>query len=250
MDKFKVKNIIDKIKKDHIAPESRFQLRWKSYVFWLTWGIVMLFGAFSFSLLIFNILDVRPEYFHYLGIGRFMKIMFLTAPYLWLSVSIIAFVSGFIAIRKTHHGYRYNILFITSMSVMIIALLGVVMHMAKFNDHMMDGPIPHGLAFPARERWHNPEEGLLGGQVVNISDSDIVLLSFENTEWHIQLQEDTRIYLPRDLEKGMMIEVVGEKKDDSVFSAKFIRPFPERFRKMQNLRNAIDDEKIVPHISE
>ncbi|MFA5985869.1 MAG: hypothetical protein WC819_00795 [Parcubacteria group bacterium] len=232
MKKDSIKNIINTIKNDHITPKTIFAIRWKSYAFWFVWACIMIIGAISFSLMIVNVLDVRPEFFHHLGIGRYMRVLFVTAPYLWLFLVLVATVSGFAVLRKTHRGYRHSVLFFTSISVLAIMFLGAVVHMAKMNDRIgkgiADGGMPRGMIFPAEGRLQRPDHGLLGGRVATVAEDHLVITGFRGEQWTILYDENTQIDLPFTIAEGVMIEIVGEKIDEGNFRAKFIRPLPER----------------------
>ena len=265
MQKDSIKNIMETIKKDHITPKTIFQIRWKSYIFWFVWGCIMILGAISFSLMILNVLDVRPEFFHHLGIGRYVRVLFVTAPYLWIALALIAAITGYIAIRKTRHGYRYNILFISSISVLVIMLLGAVVHMFRFNDHigkgMANGGVPRNMIFPAEGRLGRPEDGMIGGRVVEVMEDHLIIAHPHGDQWTIMFDDQTQIDLPYAISEGAMIEVVGELSGGNVFYAKFIRPLPERmprafvdeknmkrdrYEEKNKKRDAITNEKIMP----
>ncbi|MDQ1283731.1 MAG: hypothetical protein QG620_79 [Patescibacteria group bacterium] len=225
------KKIIDKIKVEHVVPESRWKLGWKSYAFWAIWGGTLFLGALFFSFIILNLLDIRPEIFHHLRLGRFAFILVATAPYLWISLSILALVSGFMAIRRTKRGYRYSVLFATSLGVLTISVLGIALHISKVNERM-GGGIFHGapdrrhLAFPIEKRWSRPEEKMLGGEIVELKSEYFMLINFEDETWEVRYFPDTEIRVGGQLEAGMKVGIIGEKIDERKFEAEFIRSFP------------------------
>jgi len=225
------KKIIDRIKEEHVVPESKFRLHWKSYLFWLVWGSTLLLGALFFSFIIFNFLDVRPEIFHHLRLGRFMFVLIMTAPYLWISLSILALVSGFLAIRRTKRGYRYSILFATALGVLIISILGITLHMSKVNEKMGMGifremPGPRGLAFPIEKRWSRPNERMLGGEILELKPDYFMLINFEDETWEVRYAPETEIKVRGQLEEGMRVGIIGEKIEKRKFKAEFIHSLP------------------------
>lgn len=232
------KDIVAKIKHEKITPLTHVRLRWKSILFWIVWGLLMIIGAIGFSLIIINILDIRPAFFHYMGIGRYVRALVVTAPYMGLGLAMIALISGFLAIRKTRHGYRYSILFITSMSVLLIILIGFVVHITRVNDRigagMMEGGIPRHMVYPLEERWRNPDQGMIGGRVVTMAENEFVIEGLRGDRWVI-MHDDATTFAPFfDVTVGAMIEVVGQKKDGNVFYAKFVGPFHRRMRQMRD----------------
>ena len=228
------KKIIEKIKEEHIVPESRFKLNWRNYAFWFVWSATMILGALFFSLIILNFLDIHLSIFRHFGLGRIFFVLMVTAPFLWIGLSVLALVSGFLAIRKTKRGYRYSMLFATSMSVLIISILGVMLHFAKINDRLGRGivmgmPGHRGLAFPVEERWSRPEDNMLGGEVTQVQSDYIMIISFQDEDWMVYYSPETEIKVSQGkLETGMNVGVIGEKIGDKKFKAKFIHSFPER----------------------
>ena len=233
MDVNYAQKIIDKIKTEHIQPESRALVILKRVVFWSLWILMMLSGALFFSFIVLNLLDLGPEVFRYVGARRFLGIMLTSAPYLWIALLAIAFVAGYFAMKKTKHGYRYSILFVTSMCVFIVSLLGFAFHLWKINDffgnRIINGPMPRGAIFPMHERWHRAGEGMLGGEISEIGADRFMLVGFNGEIWKISYTKDTKLHVPEaKLTTGMRVEVFGKKTGESEFSAEVIKLFPQR----------------------
>lgn len=224
------KKIIDRIRAEQVVPESRFKLHWKSYLFWLIWGGTLVLGALFFSLIVFNLLDIRPEIFHHLRLGKFLFVLLITAPYLWIGLALLALVSGFLALRKTKRGYRYSVLFATSIGVLIISIAGMVFHMAKFNERMGRGVfrgMPHKLVFPMEERWSRPNERMLGGEIVELKSDYFMLINFEDETWEVRYAPETEIRVRGELETGLRVGIIGERIGEKKFKAEFIHSLPE-----------------------
>jgi len=225
--------IIDKIKTEHIKPESRALVILKRVVFWSLWILMMLLGALFFSFVVLNLLDLGPEVFRYVGAQRFLGIMLVSAPYLWIALLTIAFGAGYFAMKKTKHGYRYSILFVTSMCVLIVSLLGFAFHLWKINDFLgnrfANGSVPHRAIFPMHERWHHPGKGMLGGEISEIGADRFMLVGFNGEIWKISYTKDTKLHVPEaKLTTGMRVEVFGKKTGELEFSSEMVRPFPKR----------------------
>lgn len=231
------KNVIDKIKEEHIVPESRLKLSWKSYLFWIIWITMLILGALFFSLITLNFLDVDPRIFHYFGLGRLIFILMRTAPFLWISFSLLALVFGLLAFRKTKRGYRYSLLFATSIGVLIVSILGISFHLAKLNDRISQNisrglPGQRRLMFPMEERWSEPENKMLGGVVIRTERQNFILVSFGNETWKVFYDPQTEIRVRRnEIIPGMKVGVIGKQIGDSQFEAEFIHDFSgRRFR--------------------
>ena len=214
-----------------MVPESRWKLNWKSYLFWLAWGGTLFLGALFFSFIIFNFLDIRPEIFHHLRLGRFIFLLAMTAPYLWIGLSVLALVSGFLAIRRTKRGYRYSVLFATSLGVLIISILGITLHMSRINEGVRGSvfrgiPGQRNLAFPIEKRWSRPDGRMLGGEISELQPDYFMLINFEDEIWEVRYFPDTEMKIDKPLEEGMKVGVIGEKVGDRKFRAEFIHSFP------------------------
>ncbi len=234
MEKIPAKNIVDKIKNEKIMPQSHMRVHWKNYLFWSAWVLIMLFGAISFSLLIPNLLDVRPEFLFRLGIGQYVRILMMTAPYLWLILLVIAFGTGYLAMRRTRKGYRLSIIFISSVIVLIIALLGTVLHLSKFNQHVEKRMLRNAhfsdVTFPAHNRWSRPRDGMMAGEVVDVSTDQIMIVNLNDEEWIVTYDHKTKFDFLEELHSGMFAEFIGKKTGEQSFYAEFVRPLPSHLK--------------------
>lgn len=226
------KDIVAKIKERHILPESKWKMHWKSYVFWILMCCMIIIGALFMSLAIFNISDIDPRFFQSVGLRKVMMILFITAPYLWILLSFLALVFGVMAFRKTTRGYRQSTIFIASLVVLVVSILGVTSHMLRI-DHRMGGLIsrhtpPHlrDFASPREGRWQRPGDGLIGGEVIGLGTQEFTLKSFDNQEWRILYDRKN----DRDdfdaIVVGEKVSVIGEKIGDFSMRAFSIRIFP------------------------
>jgi hypothetical protein len=225
------KIIVEKIKEAHIIPESRLKLQWKSYLFWIIMACFIIFGALSLSMAIFNIIDIDPRFLKYLGLQRLIMILFITAPYLWIALSLSALIFGILAFRKTAKGYRRSTLFITSLVVLIISILGILSHILKINNRM-DGVLskkaPNFRDFtdPRGARWQRPGDGLIGGEITNIGTDNFDLKSFDDQDWKIFYDQKTERVDDVQITKGEKVGVIGKKTGEFLMHAFSIRQFP------------------------
>ena len=231
MERSPAQKIVDKIRKEKIVPESRILLNWKSYLFWLIWLFTLVLGALFVSFVILNLLDIHPDVLHQLGLGKIFFIFFKTAPYLWIILVILTMVSGFLAIRRTRRGYRYNIIFITSVGVLVISIFGVIIHVAKINRHLGDRmfsenrSMTRNMAFPIEGRWQSPEDGMLGGEVIDVDEKIFNLRGFNDEIWEVYYSNNTEFKI-KEIEKGIMVAVIGEKMGKNKFRAFVVLPPP------------------------
>ncbi|MGW8185525.1 MAG: hypothetical protein ACWGHO_05465 [Candidatus Moraniibacteriota bacterium] len=238
MEKNPAQKIIEKIKQENIVPESKFFLNWKNYIFWFVWILTLFLGAIFFSFIILNLLDIHPAVVRQLGLGRLFFILVRTAPYLWILLAVLAGVSGFLAIRKTKRGYRYSVLFVTSLGVLAISMLGAALHIAKINKHLGErmlggGQVTRNMTFPSERRWQAPKEGMLGGKIIKIKKEAFDLRGLDDEVWEVYYTSETKFRVER-IEENMMVAVIGEGIGKNKFKAFLILPPP--FDRMPPIR--------------
>jgi hypothetical protein len=226
------KDVVSKIKEDRIVPEPRFRSEWKSHAFWLLMGLMVLVGALSLSLAIFNVSDLDPRLAARLGLWRFVVVLTATAPYLWIALSFLALALGVRAFRNTSRGYRASALFVTSLVVLAISVLGVAGHALKLDRHMGGmlsrnaPPRLGGLFSPGEGRWLRPGDGLIGGEVTDVRAYEFMLKSFDGEEWKIAYGDDTERRGPGEVAVGSRVGVVGERVGEREIRALSIKVFP------------------------
>ncbi len=225
------KKIVEEIKREHIVPESRWKLRFRSYIFWAVMALMLVFGALFFSLLFLNFSDMDRDVFGSLGIFNFVRLIMLTAPYFWLILVLLAFIFGVLAFKKTAKGYRYSMLFATSLVVLIISIAGVLVHFSKINERFekeIGKRFPHfeEMNGPRENRWVRPEDGLLAGEIDEVYGDNFMLVSFDGELWKVYFSKDTKMGRGLILEKGLTVGVVGEKTGNKELRAFVVKLFP------------------------
>lgn len=226
-------DIVAKIKTGHIIPESKFKLQWRSYAFWIVMGCMIFVGALSLSLIIFNVADIDPRFFRSFELQKIIRITFVTAPFLWIALSLLALIFGVLSFRQTTRGYRHSTLFVTSLVVLIISIFGFVGHLFRF-DSRMGGFISHNtpphmrdMTHPREGRWLRPGDGLIGGKITGVGMQEFTLQSFDDTSWYITYdatldQDDVNV-----LVAGKRVGVMGEKTGEASLRAISVRELPD-----------------------
>jgi hypothetical protein len=183
--------------------------------------------------MVFNLMDFDPRFLHSMQLHKFFRVLFLTAPYLWIGLSLTALVFGVLAFRQTARGYRQSLLFITSLVVLMVSVLGVVGHFMKINKGMsvmIQRSIPaefRELAGSREGRWIRPGDGLIGGEVLSVGAQEFSLRTFRDEEWRIMLDANTQRNDVEEIIIGDRIGVIGEKTGNLLMQAVLLRKFPE-----------------------
>ena len=224
------KYIVEKIKERHIIPESKFKLQWKSYLFWVLMIIMIFIGALSLSLVIFNVSDIDPRFLQYMELRKFIMLLMITAPYLWIILFAAALYFGIRAFRSTTKGYRHSTLFITSLVVLSISILGFFSHFLEIDNQMhgmfsKNAPNFKGLTEPREGRWLRPGDGLIGGEIISLGTNEFSIKSFDGKEWKIIYDEKTEKNDLDEIIMGEKVGVMGKKNDDFSMNAFSIRTF-------------------------
>jgi hypothetical protein len=226
-------DIVGKIKTGHIIPESKFKLQWKSYAFWCVMSCMIFMGALSLSLIIFNVADIDPRFFRSFELQKIIRITFITAPYLWIALSLLALTFGVLSFQQTTRGYRHSTLFVTSLVVLIISIFGFIGHLFRF-DSRMGGFISHNtpshmrdVMHPREGRWLRPGDGLIGGEITSLGTQEFTLQSFDDISWKIVYDTDLDADDTDTLKVGEKVGVMGEKTGDATLHARSVRKFPD-----------------------
>jgi len=226
------KTIVEKIKKAHIIPESKLKLQWKSYLFWIIMLFLIILGALSLSMVILNLIDINPGFLKYLGLQKFIMIFFITAPYLWIILSVSALIFGILAFRQTAKGYRRSTLFISSLIVLVVSILGIASHALKIDNEIggllsKDAPNLTGFTDPRSPRWQRPGDGLIGGEITNTGEDNFDLKSFDDQNWKISYDQTTEKVDDMQIVTGEKVGVIGEKTGEFLMHAFLMKKFPD-----------------------
>lgn len=225
--------IVATIKKEKIKPIEKWKLSFKNYSYWgIVTLMVLLSGAF-FSLIILNLVDFGPEMFEFLKFKKFFRILIFSAPYLWIVSFAVCVVLGILIFQKTKTGYRHNILFITSVVLLIVSVLGVSAHFARMNERFEEGflergPNPKMMMSQREGKLFMPEEGILVGEVIEITNNEILLKDPMDENWTVEYSKKTKIGKGVNLVVGEKMMIFGKKKESRYFSAMGIRRLERR----------------------
>lgn len=221
--------ILNKIKQEEITPTPKWQCRLINGSFWLAVVVMVALSSVFFSLILINIFEVPLEIFHYMKIGRYLKVVFGIFPFAWLFLVLVSLFLGLVAFNKTKHGYRYNFVLLVSILLTIVLMSGFILHGFRFNKPLREFTEnrmpPHFRNTPFDKVQNNlfVEDGLLGGEIIEKTMDRIFIKDFFDDRWEISFDQETKIQRKAELEAGDKIMIIGEKQGDFSFKALIIK---------------------------
>ena len=75
------------------------------------------------------------------------------------------------------------------------------------------------------QRWNQPQNGFLFGDIVDVSDGNMVIRDGSGKKWTIVFDDETRIGSYVKKIPGEKIKIIGRMTDDGEFNAYDIRPW-------------------------
>jgi len=222
----KSQKLINKIVSEDIRPSPRWHFVFKNYIFWIVFFMFMIFGSIAFSIILYAVAESDFNLFTSLSYSR---IQFLAAslPFIWILFLIIFLIVSIFGIRHTRTGYRYPLLKILSINIVISILLGAIFFYtggAEKMEQIFAENIPayKGIEENKISRWSDPENGFLSGVIIEGSNEIILIEDFSGKKWEIGIQEII-ISQRVSLEIGKKIKIIGEILEDNIFMAQEIR---------------------------
>ncbi|MEZ4920984.1 MAG: hypothetical protein R2792_17920 [Saprospiraceae bacterium] len=238
----KSKEIIDKIKRDHIQPRPRWHFLLKDTLIWLACGIGIFIGAAAFSVILFAIQQTDFELTTHLSHSRFELVLGLL-PFIWIIALIVFLLIAIFSLQKSRSGYKFSWLRLVGFSALLSILLGTLFFIgggAQWLESTFAANVSvyEGIQEKKQKMWMSPEAGLLSGMVEEANPGQFVLVDFEQKKWTVAYDSSTFIAPVVVLEAGEQVKMVGKQTDNSHFTAEEIRPWGGRAnrQKMQDRR--------------
>ena len=224
-----IQDTLNKIKKEHIAPEPRLRFLLRKFGAWLLVSLAVFFGATAISIVYFLLSQLDWDlyrFMHQSSIIYFFSIM----PYFWIIFLLVITLGAFFGVRKTEAGYRFSwlkIIFVISLVVIVIGFILSVIGMDRRLNNAMIARVPfYGQNIATKEKqWMQPENGLLAGTIISVSNSEIILKDLNGPNWIVQLDEKTLVRPAVTIAQGQTIKIIGNKKGKQDFLATEIRPW-------------------------
>ena len=224
------KRVKEEIKKAHKKPLPRWLFALRNDIFWALLALSIGIGSATASILVYLVEQEELDVYMYQAFHDLNSFtIFVLLPLIWLGILVmLAAITAFNA-RHTKKGYRWSKKRVTSLSLGLSVIIGILLHMAGWSesfDTTLKQNIPpyRQLRELRMDVWSNPEAGMLSGTVDFIDADYIVVTDFKGLPWHVDIASVPHEIMKR-IFPGMPVRVTGVITDLGQFLANDIRPW-------------------------
>ena len=222
------KEILEKIKKDHIRPKPRWEFLLKNYVIWAAFAVTILVGSLATGVMIFMVSHTDWQY--HLAFASPAKQILINLPYFWLIILAIFITLALYNLKHTKKGYKYNPLVIIIASIIISVIIGSVVYAIGGGERLEDIfyrrlPFYQKIMEYRGRMLLNPEVGRIPGVIAEVNEDSIKVKDFRGQIWEITTSTENFVV-------GQRVIIVGQQTLDNEFEGRMIKPWfgPSNFR--------------------
>ena len=228
--------VLCKIKEEKIEPKPRWQFLLKNYFIWTAFAVSVGIGAVAFCVVLDVLTDNDWDVYKYAADNPLERI-FLSLPLVWMIALVLFLGLAYYNCKNTKSGYKYGTYVIVGLSIAVSVILGSIFHYYFGMGEKMESLVAENLPFyrkiyshcSNRKVWLQPEKGLLGGEIVRISNpASFDLEDFGGMLWLIKREKNVFIRGNLPLFEREEVRIIGEQEDDRIFRAIEIRPWKKR----------------------
>ncbi len=220
------------IKQKKISPRSKWQCLLYNKMAWgLSFAFVII-GSLAFSVVIYMVKNNDWDMYSHLG-DSLAEFIIVTLPYFWIVLLILLVYLAFFSSKFTEQGYRYKLITLLSLGLLINIVLGVIFYNIGFGriiDSYLQDKVPtyNYMFINKAKMWTQPEKGLLTGIIISANKDQLTIKDYKNNLWNIELDENVIVKGRIKIDVGLRINIIGGKQDNNHFLAKEIRPCARR----------------------
>lgn len=220
--------IISRIKAEEIRPRPKWQIIARRVAVRSAWIFAILFGAISFSVILYVIQEAEYDLFDHAGHSRLELILGLM-PFIWIVFLLVFLGLSIFGFKRAPRGYKYsfrNIFGISTISSMVIGALIFLIGGGQFAEKSFDASFDSykGVSQRKIEIWSQPDDGYLSGKILKVEPRDLRIRDFSGKEWIITYT-DAFIAGRVELVRGEQVKFIGKMLDPDTFAASEIRPW-------------------------
>lgn len=235
-------DILKKIEKENIKPIPRCSFVLKNSFLWSLFGLNILFGSvgLAISIYLFESSDILNLI---LSVNDFIEVLILAIPVIWIVLTAIFLIVGYLNFRYTERGYALSFPKILMINILAILIFGILLHSSSVSERLnsvFSDSIPtyNKIVDPRYRIWSRPEQGYLAGEVLstdrkeNGTVNSVKMRDLQQNLWSVDVSE-AKVRRAVSLESGEEIKVIGNVVDIDTFKASEILPWEGKGRKMQ-----------------
>lgn len=216
--------VLSKINKEHIKPLPRWQFRLRNGGQWAGFGLLVILAMLSLGLLWYFWSD--GPWLHGAGFG--FGLFFGRMPLVLFGIIVLGGLFALLDFRHTGRGYRYSLLKIGLILLLLAAAAGWSLNYFGISQRMdaalSSSSLYQGREVYMRDVWQRPNEGLLAGKIIVVeSTRQLSLRDLDGKIWTIDV---TNALWRHNLvpAAGLEIKLIGSARGDN-FVADDIRPW-------------------------
>lgn len=227
-----VKKTLEKIKQDHLVPESRWNFLIQKFSKWFLVGLFIVLGAGTISVIYYLILQLDWD-LHQAMQRNFILYMLAILPYFWVIILGLVVGATFLSIRKTEHGYRFSRLKMggaVGLSLVFLGLFFYFLGLSNRINNIVIKNVPYAMHHTVTKeiQWMQPEKGLLAGKIIQLEKNEFQLKDLKGSDWTVYFNQETSVRPAVNFSEGEMVKIIGTQEVKSLFKAKEIRPWEGR----------------------
>lgn len=221
------KNVLNKIKKEHIKPIPHWQFILLHVIVWIGLVTSIILGSFSIGIVLREIFGTDWENVHRIGRDGIPGIV-MVLPYVWfIALGATLFLSSILA-KHIKKSYKFSPLMITGGSILVSIILGSILYVTHISDNfeqaVRENFAPYRSLQETKEgMWMAPENGVVIGRIVAAEgDTMLIINDITGQRWRIDIETAKK---PARFEPtiGNGIMAIGKLIEDKLFKADEIR---------------------------
>ncbi|MCX6793273.1 MAG: hypothetical protein NTY12_04585 [Candidatus Falkowbacteria bacterium] len=220
-------SILHRVTDDKLKPKPRWQFITKQILIWFGVLLSVVVGSISSSILFFLIINNDWEAYD-LVTKNLAYFILLTLPYFWLVILAGFIVLAYFYMRKTKHGYRYSLLRLSIIYLVLCSIIGGTAYAYGGSEEIdrlltVNVPIYKKIVNQQTNRWSQPKAGLISGELkkVDTEKKELILEDADDNVWRIDYSK-SKLNEKIKLNKGERIRIIGDEEDKENFKAKDI----------------------------
>lgn len=238
-------NVIDKIEKENIKPIGKWSFVLKRSFIWALFGINILIGSIGLAISIY-LFEISDIFNLILSVNDFVEVLVLAIPVIWVVLTIIFLIAGYLNFKYTERGYRFSFGRILLINILSILVLGILLHSTntseKLNNVFAESITTYNnIVDPRYKIWNRPDAGFIAGKILSVDkkegESDVDNFQMEDLEkntWNVDVSE-ANVRARVKLEEGEEIKVSGNVIEEGQFEASDVLPWGNPKGKMQGI---------------